>query len=107
MTKEKTINHTRTGLKVILLFGLIAIVFLSVLISINKDVTINWESFNPQVLMEQLHTVEAEEKAVLSVLKTLMLSILLNTKAIYLCLLTATYGCRVLMEKSYGIILMI
>lgn len=62
MTKEKTINHTRTGLKVILLFGLIAIVFLSVLISINKDVTINWESFNPQVLMEQLHTVEAEEK---------------------------------------------
>ena len=48
--------------------------------------------FNPQVLMEQLHTVEAEEKAVLSVLKTLMLSITAQYQGNLLVLTNSDYG---------------
>ncbi len=63
MTKEQKVNNNRMGLKVIILFGLIAVVFLSVLISMNKDFAISWDTFNLQNLIEQLNNNETVESS--------------------------------------------
>lgn len=63
MTKEKAVKHSRIGLKILILIGLIAVICCAMLISMDIDIVdFSWNEINPRELIQKLQEEYTQKK---------------------------------------------